>query len=105
MEEEYTKKQIKNYKEFRKIQKSLREYDISSTEFDVLVELYLNDGWISFEESRKRSGIKHKCSFSERGIGILKLQGYAEIRKNPDNTKDARITFEGKNLVEKIFGN
>ena len=68
---------ISDYKEYRKIQKSLEKYGLSPTQFDVLIDLYpYSETWVPYEEVRKSSGIKSSASFSERGIGLSLSRGY-----------------------------
>ena len=95
---------ISDYKSYRKIQKSLKKYELSPTQFDVLVDLYYyGKNWIHYEDVRDSTDIKNPGYFSERGISASLSKGYLETKKRDANKKDIRITLKGKNLVERVL--
>lgn len=103
MERKDIEELVRNYQYSRKVQKSLKEYDIDLIGLDILIPLYLVGDWVPFKELKERAGINYMCIFSERGMGLLRIKNYAEVRRNKDNTKDAKITSKGTDLIEKIF--
>jgi len=98
------KNKIKEYQNFRGLQKSLRDYGLSPTEFDVLISTYRYGEWIDYQILREFSK-KSNPIFSEQGIMPLSRKGYIKTRRGKDSRKKiVKITSDGKGLVEKVLG-
>ena len=97
------KKKIQEYQNFRKTQKSLKNYNISPTEFDVLISAYGYSEWIDYQILREFSN-KSPSVFSDQAVMPLSRKGYIETKRRDANKKDTRITPKGSELVERIFG-
>jgi len=98
------KKDIDNYRGVRELQRDLKKAKpiiLGVKETDVLLELYLTDGWTSCAYLREKTEQPH-CDLSSRSLGPLEIKGYVQKRSNNDHSKDIRITPKGKKLVERL---
>lgn len=97
------KTDIYNYIRIRELQRTLKETkpSLGVKETDVLFELYLIEGWTSFDYLREKTG-QGNSDLSFRSLGPLETKGYVERRINKDHKGEARITLKGKRLVDKL---
>lgn len=94
---------IYNYRRIRELQRTLKDTNpsLGVKETDVLFELYLTDAWTSFDYLREKTA-QGNSDLSFRSLGPLETKGYAEKRINKDHRGEARITSEGKKLVDRL---